>query len=60
MPLLYLSFWALIIFRASAYGLLAPVSLPAAEGAAKIIAACIAWVGEKQDLAMPTSGQAFS
>jgi hypothetical protein len=56
---LFLAFRALIIFDASAFGVLAPMSLPAAERAAKIIAACIAWVGEEQDLAMPASSQAF-
>ena len=60
MLFLFLAFRALIIFNASAYGILAPVSLPAAERTAKIIAAGIAWVGEKQDLTMPASRQAFS
>ena len=36
------------------------MSLPAAERTAQIIAPGVAWVGEKQDLAMPASGQAFS
>jgi len=36
------------------------MSLPTAERAAKIIAAGIAWVGEKQDLTMPASRQARS
>ena len=36
------------------------MSLPAAERTAQIIAAGVAWVGEKQDLAMPASRQAFS
>ena len=57
---LLLAFRALIIFDASAYGVLAPVSLPAAERTAKIIAAGIAGVGEKQDIAMPASRQIFS
>ena len=57
---LLLAFRGLIIFNASAYGVLAPVSLPAAERTAKIIAASIAWVGEKQDLTMPASRQTFS
>ena len=57
--LLYLAFRALIIFGASADGIPAPVSLPAAERTAKIAAACIAWVGEKQDLAMPAVDHAF-
>ena len=39
---------------------MAPMSLPAAERAAKIIAACIPWMGEKQNLAMPAPCQAFS
>ena len=60
MLFLFLAFRGLIIFNASAFGLLAPVSLPAAERTAKIIAAGIAGVGEKQDLAMPASCQAFS
>ena len=60
MLFLFLAFRALIIFNASAYGILAPVSLPAAERTAKIIAAGIAWVGEKQDLTMPASRQASS
>jgi len=60
MLFLLLAFRALIIFNASVYGILAPVSLPAAERTAKIIAAGIAWVGEKQDLTMPASRQAFS
>ena len=60
MLLLYLAFRTLIIFDASANGILTPVGIPAAERAAKIDAACIAWVSEKQDLAMPASDQAFS
>ena len=36
------------------------MSLPAAERTAKVIAAGIAWVGEKQDLTMPASRQASS
>ena len=60
MLFLFLAFRALIIFNASAYGILAPVSLPAAERTAKIIAPGIAWVGEKQDLTMPASRQASS
>jgi len=60
MLFLFLAFRALIIFDASAYGVLAPVSLPATERAAQINAAGIPWVGEKQDLTMPASGQAFS
>ena len=60
MLFLFLTLRALIIFNAPAYGVLAPVSLPAAERTAKIIAAGIAWVGEKQDLTMPASRQAFS
>jgi hypothetical protein len=59
MLLLYLAFRAPIIVDASAGSVLTPVGLPAAERAAKIAAACIAWVGEKQDLAMPALGQAF-
>jgi len=47
MLFLFLALWALIIFGASAYGGLAPMSIPAAERAAKITAACIPWVGEK-------------
>jgi len=58
--LLYLAFRTLIIFDASANGILTPVGIPAAERAAKIAAAGIPWVGEKQDLAMPASDQAFS
>lgn len=58
--LLYLAFRTSIIFDASANGILTPVGIPAAERAAKIDAACIAWMGEKQDLAMPASDQAFS
>jgi hypothetical protein len=60
MLFLFLAFRALIIFDASACGVLAPVSLPAAKRAAKIATACIAWVGEKQDLTMPAVGQTFS
>ena len=60
MLLLYLAFRTSIIFDASANGILTPVGIPAAERAAKIDAACIAWMGEKQDLAMPASDQAFS
>jgi hypothetical protein len=59
MLLLYLAFRTLIIFDASADGIFAPVGIPAAKRAAKIAAACIAWVGEKQDLTMPASGQTF-
>ena len=58
--LLYLAFRAPIIFDASANGIFAPVRLPATERAAKIDAACIAWVREKQDLAMPAVHKAFS
>jgi hypothetical protein len=57
---LYLAFVAPIIFSASLCGVFAPMSLPAAERTAKIIAAGIAWVGEKQDLTMPASRQASS
>lgn len=60
MLLLYLAFRALIIFDAPVYGILAPVSLSAAEWAAKIATACIAWVGEKLDLTMPALDQALS
>ena len=60
MLFLLLAFRALIIFDASAYGILASVSIPAAERAAKIGAAGIAGMGEKQDLTMPASGQASS
>ena len=60
MLFILLAFRALIIFDASVYRVLAPVSLPAAERAAQIIAAGIAWVGEKQDLTMPASRQTFS
>jgi len=60
MPFLCLAFRGLIIFGASAYGALAPMGIPAAERTAKITAAGIPWVGEKQDLTMPASGQAFS
>lgn len=60
MLLFYLAFRTLIIFDASAHGVLTPVGIPAAERAAKIDAPCIAWMGEKQDLTMPASGQAFS
>lgn len=35
------------------------MSLPTTEGTAKIIAAGVAWVGEKQDLTMPASCQAL-
>jgi hypothetical protein len=59
MLFLLLAFRALIIFDASAYGILASVSIPATERTAKINAAGIAWVGEKQDLTMPASRQAF-
>jgi hypothetical protein len=58
--LLYLAFRTSIIVDASANAILTPVGIPAAERAAKIDAACIAWLGEKQDLAMPASDQAFS
>jgi hypothetical protein len=57
---LYLAFVAPIIFSASSCGVFTPMSLPTAERAAKIIAAGIAWVGEKQDLTMPASRQAPS
>jgi hypothetical protein len=60
MLFLFLTLRALIIFNASAYGILAPVCLPAAERTAKIIAAGIAGVGEKQDLTMLASRQALS
>lgn len=60
MLFLLLAFRALIIFDASVYGVLAPVCLPAAERTAKINAASITWMGEKQDFAMPASRQAFS
>ena len=60
MLFLFLAFRALIIFSAAPYGFLTSVSLPAAERTAKIIAAGIAWMGEKQDLAMPASRQVFS
>ena len=54
------AFFCPIILAASGNGALTPVGIPAAERAAKIDAACIAWMGEKQDLAMPASDQAFS
>ena len=60
MLFLFLAFRALIIFDASAYGILTPVSIPAAERAAQINAAGIAWMSEKQDLTMPASRQASS
>jgi hypothetical protein len=60
MLFLLLAFRALIIFDASAYGILAAVSIPAAERTTNINAAGIAWVGEKQDLTMPASGQVWS
>lgn len=60
MLLFYLAFRALIIFDAPVYGILPPVSLSAAKRTAKIAAACIAGVGEKQNLTMPASDQAFS
>ena len=60
MLFLFLAFRALIIFDASVYGVLAPVSLPTAERAAQINAAGIAWMGEKQDFTMPASRQTFS
>ena len=60
MLFLYLAFRTSIIFDASANGILTPVGITAAERAAKIDAACIAWMGEKQDLTMPASRQAFS
>jgi hypothetical protein len=60
MLFLFLTFFCPIIFGASAYGILPTVSLPAAERAAKIIAAGIAWVGEKQNMTMPASSQIFS
>jgi hypothetical protein len=60
MLFLLLAFRALIIFGASAYGILTPVSIPAAERAAQIDAAGIAWMGEKQDLTMPAPRQASS
>jgi len=60
MLFLFLAFRALIIFDASAYGVLASVSLPATERAAQISAAGIPWVGEKHNLTMPAPGQALS
>ena len=60
MLFLFLTFFCPIIFGASVYGILTTVSLPAAERAAKIIAASIAWVGEKQNLTMPASSQTVS
>jgi hypothetical protein len=59
-PFLGLALFCLIIFGASADGVLAPVGIPTAEGAAQIIAAGIPWVSEKQDLTMSASGQALS
>jgi hypothetical protein len=47
MLFLLLAFRALIIFNASAYGILAPVSLPAAERTAQIMAAGIAGMSKK-------------
>jgi len=44
---LYLAFFALVIFSASAGGFLAPVCLPAAERTAKINTPCIPWMGKK-------------
>lgn len=44
---LYLAFRGLIIFGASAYGVFAPMSLPAAERTAKVSTPCIARMGEK-------------
>jgi hypothetical protein len=45
--LLYLAFFAPIIFTASLYGVFAPMSLPAAERTAKVSTPCIARMGEK-------------
>ena len=60
MLFLYLAFFGLIIFSASAWGFLAPVSFPATERAAKITAAYVPRIGEKQYVAMPALRQAFS
>jgi hypothetical protein len=60
MLFLLLAFRALIIFDTSAYGILTSVSIPAAERTANINAAGIPWMGEKQDLTMPASGQVLS
>ncbi len=59
-PFLFLAIRGLIIRDASAYGVLAPVSLPTAERAAKVSASCIPWMGEEQYVAMPASLQALS
>jgi hypothetical protein len=60
MLFLFLALWALIIFGTSVDGVFAPVGIPAAERAAKITTTGVPWVGKKQDLTMPTSGQALS
>jgi hypothetical protein len=59
MLFLFFAFRALIIFDASPDSVLPTVSLPTAKRTAQIIAAGIPWVGEKQDLTMPASSQAF-
>jgi hypothetical protein len=57
---LYLALSAPIIFAASGNGILATVSIPAAERAAKITTSGIPGVGEKQYVTMPAARQAFS
>ena len=54
------TFFALVIFSASAGGFLAPVSVPAAERTAKINTPCIPRMGKKQYVAVPASRKAFS
>lgn len=60
MLFLLLAFCCLIILGASTFGVLAPVSIPTAERAAKIKTPCIPGMSEKQYAAVPASGQASS
>jgi len=47
-----------VVGAAALVGLAPAMDLPAAEGTAQIASTRIAWVGEKEDTAVPTAGQA--
>ena len=57
-PLLPAPFGALVVGDAAGRGLLLAVGLPAAKGTAQVPAPPIARIGEKEDAAVPTTGQA--
>ena len=59
MLFLFFTLFCTIIFSASSYGVLAPMRLPAAEGAAKVCTAGIPRMGEKYYPAMPAPRKTF-